>query len=166
MCELLRPDRSAAVAAALVALQRAAYAVEAELIGSTAIPPLHDTEESLVGAGLTWFATRDDDGLVGAVAISAEPAPVDLERLVVAPRAFRRGIGSVLVRHVLAVAGERPVVVSTGRANVPARTLYERLGFVRTADEEVLPGLWVSRYRHRPVTPAGPASAGRRPAGR
>jgi ribosomal protein S18 acetylase RimI-like enzyme len=145
MSDLLRPDRSAAVAAELVALQRAAYAVEAELIGSTAIPPLHDTAESLVGAGLTWFGTR--------------------ERLVVAPRAFRRGIGAALVRHVLGFAGARPVVVSTGRANVPARALYERLGFVRTADEEVRPGLWVTRYRHRPVTPAGPARDGRRPAG-
>lgn len=165
MSELLRPDRSAAVAAELVALQRAAYAVEAELIGSTAIPPLHDTEESLVTAGLTWFGTRDGDGLVGAVAISVEPGLVDLERLVVAPRAFRRGIGAALVRRVLGFAGARPVVVSTGRANVPARALYERLGFVRTAEEEVRPGLWVTRYRHRPVTPAGPARDGRRPAG-
>ena len=33
------------------AIQRAAYAVEAELIGTRAIPPLHETLEELAAAG-------------------------------------------------------------------------------------------------------------------
>ncbi len=146
MCELLHVEGSSGTVAELLALQRAAYAVEAELIGSDAIPPLRDTAETLVAAGLTWYGSRDVTGLVGAVAVDAGPGLVDLDRLVVAPRAFRRGVGTALVRHVLDLAGPRRVEVSTGRDNTPARALYARLGFVETGEEEVVPGLWVTRY--------------------
>ncbi len=149
MGELLRPDHLPGVAAELVALQRAAYAVEAELIGSDAIPPLHDTAETLVAASLTWFGRRDGETLLGAVAIDAGPDLVDIDRLVVSPLAFRRGVGSALVRHVLALAGDRRVTVSTGSANTPARALYARLGFDVTGTDEVLPSLWVTRFAHR-----------------
>jgi predicted GNAT family acetyltransferase len=54
------------------------------------------------------------------------------------------------VRSVLGAAGARPTVVATGRDNTPARALYERLGFTPTGDREVLPGLWVTGYRHDP----------------
>ena len=168
MCELLHPDTSSAGAAELVALQRESYAVEAALIGSDAIPPLHDTPATLVAAGLTWYGIRNggDDGggaLLGAVAVAEEADAVDLDRLVVSPRAFRRGVGTALVRHVLALAGDRRVDVSTGRDNAPARALYARLGFVRTGEQEVLPGLWVTRYaRGAGAGPgAGPSAGGR-----
>jgi GNAT superfamily N-acetyltransferase len=71
---------------------------------------------------------------------------VDVERLVVDPASLRRGIGRALVEHVVQAAGPRRVVVSTGRANAPARRLYEGLGFAFVADEQPMPGLWVSRY--------------------
>lgn len=148
MGELLRPDRVHEVAAELVALQRAAYAVEAALIGSDAIPPLRDTVETLIAAGLSWFGAREGTALLGAVAIHARPDLVDIERLVVSPTAFRRGVGSRLVQHVLALAGRRRVTVSTGRDNIPACALYTRLGFTVTGEEEVVPGLWVARFAH------------------
>lgn len=129
----------------LLAVQRAAYLVEAALIGSDGIPALHDDLASLTTAGLTWHGCRDDLGLLGAVATTAAGGVVDIDRLVVAPRAFRRGVGTALVAHVLALAGG-PVTVSTGRANTPARALYERAGFVATGEVEVEPGLWVTHY--------------------
>lgn len=132
----------------LLAVQREAYLVEAALIGSDGIPPLHDDLESLTAAALTWYGCRDDQVLLGAVAISSAGGIVDIERLVVAPRAFRRGVGTALVAHVLALACG-PVTVSTGRANTPARTLYERVGFVVSGEAEVQPGLWVTHYSHK-----------------
>lgn len=159
MCELLHVEESSGTVAELLALQRAAYAVEAGLIGSDAIPPLHDTAQTLVAAGLTWYGSRDAAGLLGAVAVDAGPGLVDLDRLVVAPRAFRRGVGTALVRHVLALAGPRRVEVSTGRDNTPARALYVRLGFVETGEEEVVPGLWVTRYAR--VAAGAPGAADR-----
>jgi RimJ/RimL family protein N-acetyltransferase len=38
-------------------------------------------------------------------------------------------------------------VVSTGRDNQPAGALYQRLGFRHLGDVQVIPGLWVSRFR-------------------
>lgn len=73
---------------------------------------------------------------------------IDIERVVVLPEARRRGIGSALVRWTLALAGNRPTIVSTGRYNAPARALYERLDFEAVVELEVLPGLCVTKYRH------------------
>lgn len=130
----------------LLAVQLDAYRVEAALIGSSAIPALRDTLDSLVAAGLSWSGVRDGAGLLGAVGIAVRADAVDIDRLVVAPRAFRRGVGTALVRHVLAHA-DRDVTVSTGQANTPARALYERCGFAVERHMEVEPGLWVTDYR-------------------
>jgi ribosomal protein S18 acetylase RimI-like enzyme len=138
--------------AELLAVQLLAYRVEAELIGSSAIPALHDTLSSLAAARLDRYGVRDGSGLLGAVGVTVQAGVVDIDRLVVAPRAFRRGIGTALVRHVLSLA-TGDVTVSTGRANAPARALYERCGFVVQGHVEVESGLWVTEYRWsaRPV---------------
>jgi ribosomal protein S18 acetylase RimI-like enzyme len=132
----------------LLAMQYAAYAVEAKIIEDDRIPPLHETLEELCAERLTWLGAFDGDRLVGAVAWSETALMVDIDRLVVDPGAHRKGIGSALVSEVMARAGDRRVVVSTGMANVPARTLYERFGFGRVEDAEVIPGLWITRYAY------------------
>lgn len=51
--------------------------------------------------------------------------------IAVAPNHLGRGIGTLLLRHVLAAAREQySAVVLSVRATNPARHLYERLGFV------------------------------------
>jgi GNAT superfamily N-acetyltransferase len=151
--EPVDPATDEALARELLAVQAAAYAVEAELLGDDRIPPLREDLAGLRGAGLCWLAALDPDGqLAGAVAWSEAGDEggglIDVERLVVSPAVHRRGVGAALVRAVLDRAGGRPAVVATGRANAPARALYERLGFVPTGEREVVPGLWVTTYRH------------------
>lgn len=46
-----------------------------------------------------------------------------------------------------AVALAPEAVVATGRGNEPARGLYEGAGFAHEGDQEVPPGLWISRFR-------------------
>ncbi|MEV0594071.1 GNAT family N-acetyltransferase [Nonomuraea cavernae] len=131
----------------LLTLQRAAYAVEAEIIGDERIPPLHESLDELRSKPLRWLGAVNDDGrLVGAVAWAETAREVDVDRLVVHPGAHRRGVGRALVKEVMSRAGGRAITVSTGRANLPARTLYERLGFALRGEDEVLPGLWVVHY--------------------
>ncbi|MFE0156207.1 GNAT family N-acetyltransferase [Nonomuraea sp. NPDC059007] len=131
----------------LLDLQHAAYAIEAEIIGDDRIPPLHEDLTALGKAPLSWLGAFDDEGtLTGAVAWEESADLVDINRLVVDPGALRQGIGRTLVKEVLARAGGRKVIVSTGRDNTPARTLYERLGFTNTGDAEVIPGLWITSY--------------------
>ena len=102
--------------------------------------------EDLQNAPLQWLAAFADGALVGAVAWSEDRCEVDIDRLLVAPSAHRRRVGSALVRAVLLRAGGRRTTVSTGRDNTPARNLYERLGFSCAGEEEVIPGLWITRY--------------------
>jgi ribosomal protein S18 acetylase RimI-like enzyme len=131
----------------LFALQRAAYAVEAEIIGDDRIPPLRESLEEFRAQPLLWLGAMDDgDRLAGAIAWTETAEEVDLDRLVVDPAAHRRGIGRALVKEVMARAGGRRIVVSTGRDNVPARTLYEKLGFVLQGEAEPVPGLWIVNY--------------------
>lgn len=147
----LDPRSDAVLAAELLALQHEAYAVEAGLLGDDRIPPLHEDVAGLRAAPLRWAGVRAGGRLAGALAWTDEGDLVDVHRLVVASAAARRGIGSGLVRWLLGEAGGRPTVVATGRDNAPARALYERLGFVATGDREVVPGLWVTGYRHEPA---------------
>lgn len=155
------PAGDPALAAELIEVQRAAYAVEARLIGSDAIPALHETVDDLRAAGLQWLVVRSARGgrsaggsphqhespgrVLGAIGFTQAGGTVDIDRLVVHPDAFRGGIGRALVAA--AIVGASVVTVSTGRDNPPARRLYESLGFQHTGDVEVVPGLWVSRYR-------------------
>jgi GNAT superfamily N-acetyltransferase len=145
--EALHPAADRALAAELVALQRVAYAVEERLIGHP-IPVAADDPDALAAAGLRWWGCRDaqDGGLLGAVAVRETAALLDVERLFVAPRAFRRGIGAALVAHVVTHAGGRRVIVATGQDNAPARALYERAGFAVVGRAEVEPDLWVTHY--------------------
>lgn len=141
------PREDLQLAHALLGVQQAAYAVEAALIGDDRIPSLHESVEELQAAKLLWLVVSLDGDIVGAVAWSESDDEIDIDRLIVAPPAHRRGIGSTLVSEVMHRAGTRRIMVSTGRENAPARALYERLGFEKVEDEEVLPGLTVTRYQ-------------------
>lgn len=134
----------------LLDLQRAAYAVEAALIGDDRIPPLHEPLADLLAAPLIWVGAFDGDALLGAIAWEADADTLDINRLVVSPAAFRRGIGRLLVATALDRAAGRTVLVSTGRDNAPARRLYEGYGFAWVNDVEVIPGLWITNYRLAP----------------
>lgn len=142
----IKPGDDERLARVLLSLQQAAYAVEASIIGDDRIPPLRETLDELRGTPLRWLGAFDDRRLVGAIARSEDHSEVDIHRLVVDPTLHRRGVGRTLVSEVLALAGRRRTVVSTGRANLPARALYEGLGFVLVDEKEVIPDLWVTRY--------------------
>lgn len=150
----LDPD-DVATGQAIVALQRASYAVESMLIGSDGIPALTETLDqvraSSLAAGRRWLGAFDPSGLCGAVAWDElEDGTVDISRLVVAPRAFRRGVASRLLDALDDRFPGRPMVVSTGRANAPAIALYRRRGFHVVAEREAIPGLWVTELERRP----------------
>ncbi len=108
---------------AVLALQRAAYAVEAGLIGSDGIPALTETLQQLRNADESWFGALDPETgrLVGAVAWrELADGTVDICRLVVAPEAFRQGIATALLNALDGAFPARSMIVSTGRANEPA----------------------------------------------
>jgi GNAT superfamily N-acetyltransferase len=126
---------------AVVALQRASYAVEAELIGAPSLPPMHETPEQLRASGESFLGVRRDGRLVGAVSWKRHGDTVDIHRLVVDPSAMRGGIATRLL-DALEEREDGAVrwTVGTGAANAPARALYERRGFVAAGEERIMPG--------------------------
>jgi ribosomal protein S18 acetylase RimI-like enzyme len=118
-------------------VQRLAYAVEAEIIGFDGIPPLHESLEDLRTCGETFLGLYDEEGLAGAVSYQLDGSTVDICRLVVHPRAHRRGIASKL----LDALPDGPQTVSTGSKNEPALALYRKRGFVEVGEREVAPGV-------------------------
>jgi ribosomal protein S18 acetylase RimI-like enzyme len=144
-----------AVAEAIIALQRRAYRIEADLIGSDGIPPLHETLEELLASGETFLGARLDGTLAGFVSWKVDGDTLDLHRLAVDPHCFRRGVGRALVRAAEAAeAAPRRVVVQTGAANEPAKTLYRGEGFVEVGEREPAPGILVTLFEKR----RGPAT--------
>lgn len=145
-------------------LQRAAYSIEAELIGCREIPGLQESVAELARSRETFggcFVVEPEvrqQQCVGIIATEPEAIPGEagdwlrISRLAVDPAHFRRGIAARLVRHALSLhqSGRGPVIVSTGAANMPGRQLYESLGFVLHHEFLVLGGLRLVEYRWNP----------------
>lgn len=155
----------------VLAIQRAAYAVEAELVGFDAIPPLHETLGMLqsLHERLVFLGASRHRRLAGVLAYARDGDVVDIDRLAVDPAFFRQGVGRSLVREML--VRERAaarVVVSTGLANAPAIALYHSFGFVKVAEREPSPGIHLvdlaldlrSGRDPGPEPDAGPSPAG------
>ena len=133
---------------ALLRVQRAAYAVEAELIGFDGIPALRETAAELAASSETVLGRFVDDILVAAVGYERTGDELELCRLVVDPGAFRDGLAGALLDAVdAAEPGIAVTHVSTGTANEPALRLYGRRGFRVVGHREVGPGVRVSLLR-------------------
>jgi len=79
-------------------------------------------------------------GIVGAV--EEDPGTAELVSMWVSPRARGRGIGETLITTVVDWAKARQyeeVRLWVTEANSPARSLYERCGFVPTGESQPLP---------------------------
>ncbi|HSK23066.1 MAG TPA: GNAT family N-acetyltransferase [Egicoccus sp.] len=138
--------RDPAVAARLVALQQAAYRVEADLLGTEALPPLHESVADVRALDLVFLGVGVDP-VLAALGYRVRDHVLDVDRLMVAPTHQRRGLGHRLLGFALAVVPHAVAEVSTGAVNAPARRLYERCGFAEVATGEPVPGLTVVTYR-------------------
>ncbi|HKH18946.1 MAG TPA: GNAT family N-acetyltransferase [Solirubrobacteraceae bacterium] len=143
---MIRPARLDRDRDALLAVQRAGYAVEAELIGVELLPPQHHTIDDL-RAESVWVAEDDHGEITGILGVEHGPELV-ISRLVVRPDRMQRGIGRALAEHALALAGGSPVRVGTAAANIPALTLYRALGFEPVVHKTVGDGIPYVELRH------------------
>lgn len=126
-------------------LQRVSYAVEAELIGFDGIPALHESVQELRDCGESFLGLDDELGLAGALSWNRlRDGTLDICRLVVHPRAHRRGIASALLDSLNRLEPARRVVVSTASANLPALNLYQQRGFIPVGTRQIAPAITIT----------------------
>lgn len=85
--------------------------------------------------GATFDVVVHDDERIGRLYVYRVPSEIRLMEVTLLPEWRKRGIGGALTREILCEAADsdRPVVLHVESWN-PAVRLYERLGFVKTAD--------------------------------
>lgn len=128
-------------------IQIPAYKVEAEIINFDGIPQLQDTVDSLMKLDETFLGYWLDDVLVGFISYTSESNGCDICRLVVDPKHFRKGVAKSLLEYLLKQLNNKNIVsVSTGKANVPAKYLYEKYGFQEEKDVEVAPNVYITQF--------------------
>lgn len=126
-------------------LQLASYPIEAKLINFYDIPPLKDTVEKIANCNETFIGYYIDQTLAGILSYRIIDQAVDIHRVCVHPHYFRRGIGEKLITYVEAQNGHvNKIIVSTGKANLPAIKLYEKNGFIKMRDIEVAENFYIT----------------------
>lgn len=114
----------------VAALYRAAYTVEAELIGASRFPPRETRSRDLVGRGSRFAGVVSRGQPVAVIELESNSSGTLIAALVVDPGFFRRGLGRALVEHAQSTEPD-PILVSTAERNTPALKLYESMGFER-----------------------------------
>lgn len=131
-------------------IQVPSYKVEAKIIGLHDIPPLRDTVESLQQCGETFFGYYLNGELCGAISIKTAKCVIDIHRLMVHPKHFRKGIAKKLLDFVESDKGEfGTIIVSTGTKNTPAVDFYLKNGFSKTGEKRVTERLSLTSFKKK-----------------
>jgi ribosomal protein S18 acetylase RimI-like enzyme len=105
------------------------YRIEAALLGVDSFPPLERSRESIQKSNSYYWCHENLSRLAGVLEVEETPSCFGICSLAVVPDFFRQGIASKLVSHVVLAANGKRVVVQTAKLNVPAISLYKKLGF-------------------------------------
>jgi len=117
--------------AALVALQRAAYAPNRVILGVEPLPLIADYEDIL--ARYETWVVDGEQGLDGALILEAQADHLLIWSISTAPTAQQRGLGGRLLAHAEARAaalGKRTLKLYTGEKLTGNIAWYQRHGYV------------------------------------
>ncbi len=134
----------------VLSLQLPSYEVEAKLIDCYDIPPLKDTVSTLQQCGENFYGCYVDGELGGVISIKVEVGLIDIHRLMVHPKHFKKGIAKRLLDFIESTGeGIETLIVSTGSKNVPAINFYEKSGFMKMAEVKVMEGLSITSFEKK-----------------
>ncbi|MFJ8234184.1 GNAT family N-acetyltransferase [Ureibacillus sp. NPDC094379] len=134
----------------VLTIQIPSYKVEAEIIEFYELPPLKDTVETLQQCEETFFGYYLNEELCGVISIKTEKGLIDIHRLMVHPKHFRKGIAKVLLDFIESnIEGFETIIVSTGSKNTPAVNFYLKNGFIKTEETKVAECLSLTFFKKR-----------------
>lgn len=119
-------------AAEILALQKLAYATEAELYGDWSLPPLLQTLEQIQAefASHVFLKARQDGAIAGSVRGVMQDHTCLVGRLIVHPRARRQGLATRLMQEIEArFALAQRFELFTGHLSAGNLRLYDGLGY-------------------------------------
>lgn len=134
------------VAEEIVALQKASYRIEADIIGFDLIPPLLETVEDIYESKEVYIGYYEDSVLAGIISYIVENDVLDIYKVAVHPSFFKRGIATKLLQYVEQVQGIDRITVSTGLKNTPAVNLYTQMGYKELQRCEVEKGVHIVSF--------------------
>ena len=105
------------------------YIVEKELLGAVDFPPLNRLTSDFMKSENDFQGLYEKKELLGVIEIAQKLNSVHLQSLVVDPNHFRKGIATKLINKVFDSYPSTTYTVETGNSNIPAKKLYESLGF-------------------------------------
>ena len=116
----------------ILALQKTAFAAEAQLVNDWNIPPLTQTLDELADdwrKGIMLKAVNEGGPIIGTVRGHMAPDGFYIGRLAVQPQWQGRGCGSALLEAMIAWAEPNRLVLFTSTKSERNLRLYERFGF-------------------------------------
>ena len=117
----------------ILALQKTAFAAEAQLVNDWNIPPLTPTLDELAvvwRTGIMLKAVNEGGPIIGTVRGHMAPDGFYIGRLAVQPQWQGRGYGSALLTAILSAAKAARYELFTSAKSERNLRLYEKFGFV------------------------------------
>lgn len=135
------------IAKAVLDLQIESYKIEAEIIQFYDIPTLKDTIESIRKCDEIFHGYFIDGTLAGIISCKIEDNTLDIHRVAVHPKFFKKGIAKKLLNFIERYdKNVRKIIVCTGKENTPAVNLYLRMGYKEVRDIEISEGMYLTGF--------------------
>ena len=135
----------------ILALQKTAFAAEAQLVNDWNIPPLTQTLDELADdwrKGIMLKAVNEGGPIIGTVRGHMAPDGFYIGRLAVQPQWQGRGCGSALLEAMIARAEPNRLVLFTSTKSERNLRLYERFGFThfkKSTTATGVPLIWLEK---------------------
>jgi ribosomal protein S18 acetylase RimI-like enzyme len=133
----------------ILALQKASYQIEADLIGFPKLPPMLENLEDIINSQETYDGYFAEGVLAGILSYIIEGDVLDIYKVAVHPDFFKRGIARQLLQEIQQTEGIASITVSTGLKNIPAVNLYTSMGFCKVQEKEVVKDLTIVCFEKR-----------------
>ncbi|WP_163528236.1 GNAT family N-acetyltransferase [Halobacillus ihumii] len=143
--------KSLQIARQILTVQIPSYREESRLLQTDRIPRLYDSVNDILSCDERFLGYFQRERLIGFISFKKKEVNlVDIHRLVVDPAYFRQGVAKSLLSSLFKKFPNSTFIVSTGKGNTPAQTLYENEGFIQTGVTQAAPNLWINHYKRIP----------------